>query len=165
MELPLKLFRVVFWLCFVGLTCLALSPAPYLPPLDIFNWWDKAQHAIGYGTLMVTALFAYPNKSKIWLAALLCLHGCLIEALQYFSGFRFGYWQDALADGVGVLIGGTFFVIVSNFVILRRPLSQDASPGKEGPGAVNNSKLSATTTSKENTNGANPHADRLDKFN
>ena len=105
MDRPLKLFRVVFWLCFVGLTGLALSPAPYLPPLDIFNWWDKAQHTIGYGTLMVTALSAYPNTSKIWLAALLGLHGCLIEVLQYFSGYRYGDWQDALADGVGVLLG------------------------------------------------------------
>jgi hypothetical protein len=49
--------------------------------MDIFNWWDKSQHAIGYGTLMVTALFAYPNTSKLRLAALLGLHGCLIEVL------------------------------------------------------------------------------------
>ena len=74
MDRLLKLFRVIFWLCFIALTGLALSPAPYLPPLDIFNWWDKAQHAIGYGTSMVTALFAYPNKSKTRLAALLGLH-------------------------------------------------------------------------------------------
>ena len=105
MDRPLKLFRVVFWLCFVGLTGLALSPAPYLPPLDIFNWWDKAQHAIGYGALMASALLAYPKVRKLRLAALLCLHGCLIEVLQYFSGYRFGEWQDALADGVGVLLG------------------------------------------------------------
>jgi VanZ family protein len=78
--------------------------------LDIFNWWDKAQHAIGYGTLMVTALLAYPNTSKLRLAALLGLHGCLIEVLQSFSGYRFGDWQDATADGVGVLLG---WVLVS----------------------------------------------------
>ena len=105
MDRFLKLFRVVFWLCFIALTVLALSPAPYLPPLDIFNWWDKAQHAIGYGTLMVTALFAYPNTSKERLAAWLVLHGCLIEVLQYFSGYRYGDWQDAAADGFGVLLG------------------------------------------------------------
>ena len=137
---PFKLFRVVFWLCFVGLTGLALSPAPYLPPLDIFNWWDKAQHAIGYGTLMASALLAYPKVSKLPLAALLCLHGFLIEVLQYFSGYRFGDWQDALADGVGVMMSLAFFVIVSNFVILRRPISQDASSGKEGPSAAKNTK-------------------------
>jgi len=136
----LKLFRVVFWLCFIGLTGLALSPAPYLPPLDIFNWWDKAQHAIGYGTLMASALLAYPKVRKLRLAALLCLHGCLIEVLQYFSGYRYGEWQDALADGVGVMMSLGFFVIVSNFVILRRQLGQDASPGKEDPSAAKNSK-------------------------
>ena len=105
MDHLLKLFRVVFWLCFIALTGLALSPAPYLPPLDIFNWWDKAQHALGYGSLMVTALLAYPKTGKLRLAALLGLHGCLIELLQYFSGYRFGDWQDAAADGFGVLLG------------------------------------------------------------
>ena len=152
MELPLKLFRVVFWLCFVGLTGLAVSPAPYLPPPDIFNWWDKAQHAIGYCTLKASALLAYPKFSKLRLAALLCMHGCLIEVLQFFSGYRYGDWQDALADGVGVMVGLVFFVIVSKFALMLRPLGQEASSEKEGPGAVNNSKLSATTTSKENTN-------------
>ena len=101
----LNLFRFAFWLCFIALTGLALSPAPYLPPLDIFNWLDKAQHAIGYGALMLTAILSYPNISKLHLAALLGLHGCLIEVLQYFSGYRFGDWQDAAADGVGVLLG------------------------------------------------------------
>ena len=140
MDRPLKFFRVVFWLCFVGLTGLALSPAPYLPPLDIFNWWDKAQHAIGYGTLMASALLAYPKVSKLRLAALLCLHGCLIEVLQYFSGYRYGDWQDALADGVGVMMSLGFFVIVSNFVILRRPLSKDDTSGKEDPSVAKNPK-------------------------
>jgi len=149
---PLKFFRVVFWLCFVGLTGLALSPAPYLPPLDIFNWWDKAQHAIGYGTLMASALLAYPKVSKLRLAALLCLHGCLIEVLQYLSGYRFGDWQDALADGVGVIVALVVFVIVSNLAFMVRPLGHDASADKEGPGVAKNSKLSATTTSEENTN-------------
>ena len=105
MDRLLKLFRALFWLCFIALTGLALSPATYLPPMDIFNWWDKAQHAVGYGTLMVTALFAYPNTSKLRLESFLGLHGCLIELLQYFSGYRFGDWQDAAADGVGVLLG------------------------------------------------------------
>ena len=73
--------------------------------MDIFNWWDKAQHAIGYGTLIMTALFAYPNTSRLRLAAWLVLHGCLIEVLQFVSGYRFGDWQDAAADGLGVLMG------------------------------------------------------------
>ena len=65
----------------MALNALALSPAPYLPP-GLFDWWDKAQHAIGFGTLAV-----------------------LIEVLQHLGGYRFGDWQDAVADGVGVLGG------------------------------------------------------------
>ena len=49
----------MFWLCFVAVNTLALSPAPYLPP-EIFDWWDKAQHAIAFGALAVLAVLAYP---------------------------------------------------------------------------------------------------------
>ena len=106
--------KTLFWACFVALNALALSPAPYLPP-DFFNWWDKAQHALGYGTFMVSALLAHPKVSKLRLAALLCLHGCLIEVLQYFSGYRFGDWQDAAADAVGVVLGLAFGRLLQKF--------------------------------------------------
>ncbi len=119
MDRLLKLFRALFWLCFIALTGLALSPAPYLPPMDIFNWWDKAQHAIGYGTLMMTALIAYPNTSKLRLAVLLGLHGCLIEVLQYFSGYRFGDWQDAAADGFGVFLGWVLGSMVQSLIFSK----------------------------------------------
>ena len=118
-------FRAIFWLCFVGLTGMALSPAPYLPPLDIFNWWDKAQHAIGFGSLTVSALLAYPQAPKWKVAVLLCLHGCLIEVLQYFSGYRFGDWQDAAADGVGVAIGLALYVILIRFNFMNAFNRQD----------------------------------------
>jgi VanZ family protein len=95
----------VFWLCFVALNTLALMPGPYLPPLEIFNWWDKAQHAIGFGTLAVLAVLAYPEVSKLRIGVLLMVLGVLIEVLQYLGGYRFGDWQDAVADGVGVLVG------------------------------------------------------------
>jgi VanZ family protein len=97
--------KALFWLCFVAVNSLALSPAPYLPPLEIFNWWDKAQHAIAFGALAVLAVLAYPEVSKLRIAVLLIGQGVLIELLQYHGGYRFGDWQDALADGVGVLLG------------------------------------------------------------
>jgi VanZ family protein len=91
---------------------LALSPAPYLPPLEIFNWWDKVQHAIGFGTLAVLAVIAYPHVSKTRVALLLCLQGVAIEVLQYWGGFRFGDWQDAVADAVGVLLGLVLYKLI-----------------------------------------------------
>jgi VanZ family protein len=95
----------IFWLCFVAVNTLALSPAPYLPPLEIFDWWDKAQHAIAFAVLAVLAVLAYPEVSKLRIAVLLTGQGVLIELLQYHGGYRFGDWQDAVADGVGVLLG------------------------------------------------------------
>jgi VanZ family protein len=99
------IFKFFFWVCFFGLNALALSPAPYLPPMEIFNWWDKAQHAIGFGTLAVLAVMAYPLVSRYRLAVLLCLQGSAIEVLQYWGGFRFGDWEDAVANAVGVVLG------------------------------------------------------------
>ena len=97
--------KLAFWICFIAINALALSPAPYLPPLEIFNWWDKAQHAIAFGTLAVLAALAYPEASRLRIALLLIGQGVLIELLQYYGGYRFGDWQDAVADGVGVLLG------------------------------------------------------------
>jgi VanZ family protein len=96
--------KILFWICFFGLNALALSPAPYLPPA-LFDWWDKAQHAIGFGTLAVLAVSAYPNVSKLRIGLMLVASGVLIEVLQHLGGYRFGDWQDAVADGVGVVLG------------------------------------------------------------
>lgn len=163
MDRLLKLFRALFWLCFIALTGLALSPATYLPPMDLFNWWDKAQHAIGYGTLMVTALFAYPNTSKLRLASFLGLHGCLIELLQYFSGYRFGDWQDAAADGVGVLLGWVLGSMVQSLIFsklegksglteLPTPQSENTNEHPKDDAAVTSSAgttASVSSSSKE----------------
>lgn len=131
-----SVFRVFFWLSFVCLTGLALSPAPFLPPMDIFNWWDKAQHAIGFGSLTMSALLAYPQTSKWKVGALLCLHGCLIEVLQYLSGYRFGDWQDAAADSVGVALGLALFVQLTRFDLMLRLLGLSIHTGKEETSAA-----------------------------
>jgi VanZ family protein len=107
----------MFWLCFVAVNTLALSPAPYLPPLEIFDWWDKAQHAIAFGTLAVLAVLAYPGVSKVRIGLLLIAHGVLIEVLQYFTGYRFGDWQDAVADGVGVWVGVWVGLVLSRLTV------------------------------------------------
>jgi len=97
--------KVLFWLCFVALNALALSPPTYLPLLEVFSWWDKAQHAIGFGALAVLAALAYPHVSMLRMGVLLCLQGVAIEVLQHWGGLRFGDWQDAVADAVGVVLG------------------------------------------------------------
>ena len=106
------LLKWLFWICFWGVNVLALSPAPYLPPLEIFNWWDKAQHAIAFGALAVLASLAYPRISKYRVGVLLCLQGVAIEVSQYVGGYRYGDWQDALADAVGVGLGLTLAKLI-----------------------------------------------------
>ena len=60
-----RIWKLLFWISFVGLNVLALSATSYLPPLEIFNWWDKAQHAIAFGTLAVLAVLAFPGVSNL----------------------------------------------------------------------------------------------------
>ena len=105
MDAAKRLVSFLFWLCFIALNALALSPPTYLPPLEVFSWWDKAQHAIGFGALAVLAALAYPHVSKLRMGVLLCLQGVTIEVLQHWGGLRFGDWQDAVADAVGVVLG------------------------------------------------------------
>ena len=73
---------------------------------------------------------AYPYKPKWKVAALLCIHGSLIELLQYFSGYRYGDWQDALADGLGVALGLAFFVLLARFDFLLRLIGRSEHEGK-----------------------------------
>ena len=119
--------KFLFWNSFIGINVLALIPAPYLPPLEIFNWWDKAQHAIAFATLAVLAVMAYPEGPKRRIALLLIGQGVLIEVLQYFSGYRYGDWQDALADGVGVLLGLILAAWLMRFEWFRRKYSDYSS--------------------------------------
>ena len=122
--------KYLFWTSFVVINALALSPAPYLPPLEIFNWWDKAQHAIAFAVLAVLAVLAYPLGSKLRIAFLLIVQGVMIEVLQYFGGYRYGDWQDALADGVGVLLGLGLAAWLMGFKWFRRAYSVSSTTSK-----------------------------------
>ena len=126
MDAAKRLVSFLFWLCFIALNALALSPAPYLPPLEILNWWDKAQHAIGFGTLAVLAALAYPHVSKLRLGVLLCLQGVAIEVLQHWGGYRFGDWQDALADAVGVVLGLCLAHVLGKVAAVSKLLNNEA---------------------------------------
>jgi VanZ family protein len=116
------ILKLLFWICFVAVSVLALSPARYLPPLEIFNWWDKAQHAFAFAALALLAASAYPHLPKLRIAVLLCFHGVAVEVLQYWGGFRFGDWQDAVADAVGVVLGLCLAHLVGKLAAFNKPL-------------------------------------------
>lgn len=95
-------FRVAFWLGCVAIATLSLLPLAKLPP-DLFDWWDKAQHALGF---LVLATLGFLGYSVFAGRVVLCLlsFGAVIECAQFTTGLRYGDWQDWLADAIGVAL-------------------------------------------------------------
>lgn len=80
---------------------LALMPVQHLQ-WPLFNWWDKAQHALAFALLTGWALLLWPQRAfRVGLAML--AFGAWIELAQGLTGWRFAEWADWLADAVGVL--------------------------------------------------------------
>jgi hypothetical protein len=50
--------------------------------------------------------------------------------LQYFSGYRYGDWQDALADGLDVAHGLALFVIMVRFKFIELLICHSVHEGK-----------------------------------
>lgn len=98
----LKFWQILFWLMWLVLTVLFLLPSEYVEN-DVFDWWDKAQHALAFATLTIAANLGYRSRLLETLVALLAF-GALIEVLQTITGWRQGDLADWVADGVGVLI-------------------------------------------------------------
>jgi VanZ family protein len=86
------------------MTALFLVPQEFVSS-GIFDWWDKAQHALAFGTLMLLGSIAYPKY--FWRVVIgLTLYGAVIEIIQSWTGWRQCDLMDALADMVGVLVIG-----------------------------------------------------------
>lgn len=83
------------------LTVLTLLPARYLTA-PVFDWWDKAQHALAFAVLAALAALAW-RGALVRQAIGLALYGGLIEVAQYLSGWRSGEWADWGADCLGVI--------------------------------------------------------------
>ncbi len=79
------------------------------PPasLDVIGW-DKANHALAFAALALTALLGRQGRSTAgaaaWLLALVAWGGVL-ELLQSQLPPRQGDWADLLANAVGVALG------------------------------------------------------------
>lgn len=93
----------LFALALAIVTALSLMPAPAVP--QVFQFWDKAQHALAYAGLAVCGYGAFPSRA--WrVAAGLLIHGALIEILQgTLTSTRYADVTDWFADAVGISIG------------------------------------------------------------
>jgi len=98
----LALTKIFFWLTLGFVLLLSQLPVDQLPKI-VFDWWDKAQHALAFFALSVLGFCAYQHR---WVRVLIGLlaYGALIEVLQWLTGWRHGEFLDWLADGVGISI-------------------------------------------------------------
>lgn len=98
-----RLFRLAFWSAALSIGVLSLTPVQHLPP-QVFDIWDKAQHAAGFAVLALLGRLAYP-RHPIGLVLGLLGYGLAIELAQSATGWRYGDAQDWFADAIGVLTG------------------------------------------------------------
>ena len=91
-----------FWLMVLITLWLSLVPGDQVP--SVLNFWDKAQHALGFAALAFLGLLAYPGRLPNLMVGL-ALFGVSIECAQWATGWRQGDWQDWVADCVGMMVG------------------------------------------------------------
>ena len=100
--MPYRKIAFVIWaLAMLAVTVLALLPIEHLQ-LPVFDWWDKAQHALAFVVLTGGALLLWPGASAQVVIGMIAF-GAGIELAQWAVGWRFAEWSDRAADTVGVV--------------------------------------------------------------
>ncbi|WP_447741422.1 VanZ family protein [Variovorax boronicumulans] len=99
----------------LALLVLSLMPASLSPP---GTGWDKGNHVLGFAVLAFLAHWARPARRPKTLLALFG-YGVLIEALQSLTPDRLTEWNDLWADGVGLLMGAVFALMVQRLAVVR----------------------------------------------
>jgi len=97
------MIKVGWYLSMTAVTVLALMPIEHLQ-LPVFDWWDKAQHALAFVVLTGWALLLWPLHALRVVLGMVA-YGAGIEAAQWAVGWRFAEWADLAADAVGVSVG------------------------------------------------------------
>ena len=113
--------KIAFWIACIVFGFLCLIPMVYLSS-GLFDWWDKAQHALVFFCLSGLGILAY-QKVAVKVAIGLLLYGALIEVLQWLTGWRSGELSDLVADGMGILIGFTLkngFIQATLSIVTKR---------------------------------------------
>lgn len=96
----------VFWLAFVTVTWLALTPQP---PKEIAAISDVVLHAFAFAVLTFLLAQAHFPTRLLWPMLLMALYGPLIEVLQGAFFQRAAEMKDFGVDLVGIACGAGLF--------------------------------------------------------
>ena len=97
-----------WWLALGVLMVLFITAICLLPDRDLpkVNLWDKAEHAIAFGSLAFWFGSIMVRPDLPWVGIAVVIFGGLIEIAQGTMGWgRDADWRDLLADAVGVALG------------------------------------------------------------
>jgi len=76
--------------------------------------WDKSNHLLAFGVMMLLGCKAYAQRVPSILIGLLA-YGAVIEIAQSYTPNRSAEWLDFLADGIGILLGWAVWWVTSIF--------------------------------------------------
>lgn len=98
----------LFAACLCAVLLLALMPPTGAPSTG----WDKSNHFLAFGTLVVLGRRAFPGHDGLLLEGLLAF-GILIEILQSFTPDRSADWADLVADAAAIAMVWSMDVVIS----------------------------------------------------
>ncbi|NRB78881.1 MAG: VanZ family protein [Saccharospirillaceae bacterium] len=110
-----KITKINFVLCLIAISMLSLSPSESVPQV---GGYDKIVHFLSYLILSMSFWLGFQKAKPVWLVLiLLIMFGVLIEILQSFVPGRLMSLMDAIANGLGILVGYCFCVFIIQFKI------------------------------------------------
>ncbi len=128
-NLRLRSFWQNYWMPLLWAAVLFIqSSIPDLDsPVRLTKWDDKWAHVLIYlplGFLLLGALARARAGRRVGTLLLLTfalgsLYGITDEIHQYFVPGRHMDWRDAVADSVGVMLGGLLYLKLRNRILLR----------------------------------------------
>ena len=94
----LQLIILISIYCYLGVV--------KIPNIIAGNFNDLVAHGLGYGLLMLSGLFAFPDSSCLKrLFVIFLVYSLLIECIQYTLPYRSFSWLDMAANATGLLAG------------------------------------------------------------
>ncbi|MEE9574395.1 MAG: VanZ family protein [Candidatus Neomarinimicrobiota bacterium] len=102
-----KVFRIILILYLFVILALSTIPGEVIPKFDIFSI-DKLLHIIEYfilAFLAINAIKIHSTKIIIWVIFIGIAYGGFNEIWQGLIATRFASVYDAIANGIGMIIG------------------------------------------------------------